>query len=139
MGRFLLDDRAKFWSDLLLEHDAEPEMFIQRTIPGNVGERRQRDGAAPGFTRPIAGRFDELSSDASALVIRQNADLLDVSVAVDHIDDEITHDGCVSNRDPATTGGDVLREFGYRQGRVVGYLAQPDISELLPGKPLDLL
>jgi hypothetical protein len=64
-------------------------MAIERRVPRNVLECRQRDGRQPRVRCPGADAPKKLPADPGALMVRQHAHLLDVRASVDHIDEHV--------------------------------------------------
>jgi hypothetical protein len=91
MNRFRGSDGTEFGTDLVLRKHLEADVLVKGSIPGNFSEGGQRDRPPPGLTGPRAHAVKEGSAHAEALVIWPDAHLLDVSVAVDHIHDHVTH------------------------------------------------
>lgn len=47
LPRFDLAQSAELGADLLLVHHSKSEVFVERTIPRDIRERRERDAGCP--------------------------------------------------------------------------------------------
>ena len=128
----------QFRANLGVGKHHEAEVRIEGAIPRNVGEGRQSHGGSSCVLRPGSNAFDECAPNTDALVRGIDADLLDVSAAVDLIYKHVA-DGTVSfiDRDPATSGHRVPREVFGGSGLFVGDVIETDFSEAFPGAALD--
>ena len=135
----LLSNVPQLRSEFILAEDAEAEISIERRVPRDVGEGRERDGRQPCIGCPGAHTLEKRLADASALMTRPNAHLLDVRAVVDNVDEDVADRliGAV-NSDP---GPPCLRVSGERlhgSRRVIRDLGQTDISKALASKSFDL-
>ncbi len=85
---FGFSDGPQLGSNLILGEDVEAKVLVELAVPGHVGEGRERDGPHVGLTRPPLHSVDERTTDTKSLGRRRDADLLDVSVAVDPIGED---------------------------------------------------
>jgi len=119
-------------------HD-EPEMLVERTVPGNVDEGREGEGWTSGFNCPRLHRFEQILTEALALVVRQDADLLDVGVAVYDIDNDVANRSItLVHGYPTASPAGVIFEHLDRHGISVGYPLHADRPERLSGEHFDL-
>lgn len=72
-------------------------------------------------------------------MLRNDADLLDMSVRVDFVDQDVTDDFVMFNGDPAPARTHVRRQFSDRQRSRIRDLVESDFPESLAGYALDLL
>ena len=91
-------------TELSLGQDDEAEVFVQRSVPWNVGERGQCDGWPASLDRPGSYCFEQLPAEALALGVRTDTDLFHVRVAIDDIDKDVPDRAArFVNGDPAAS------------------------------------
>jgi hypothetical protein len=72
------------------DHD-EPEMLVQRAVPGNVDEGSEGECRISRFDGPRVHRFEQILTESPTLVVRKDADLLNVSVSIYDIDNDVAN------------------------------------------------
>ena len=104
--RFVVSNTPKFRTKLLLGQNNEPEMLIQRAVPGDVSEGGEGDGRTIGFDRPHPYSLEQFLTEAQVLELREHADLLNVGVPIDDIDDDVANRPIsFVDRDPTASTG----------------------------------
>ena len=135
---FLVAQRSDPRGDLVLGHDMEAKVLVQRPIPRNVGEGRERERPEAVRDGPAFHLLDQTAPDASTLMGGRDAHLLDVSASVDHVhEDEPDGTACLINGDPGPAIVGILRKHLDRSRLVVRDIVQPVLSESLPRGRLD--
>jgi hypothetical protein len=79
-------------------------------------------------------------ADTATRAVRVHRDLLDVEVTVDAVGDQVGDRGVVVvGHDPGQPRVVVAGELSEREWLILGDLRHADVSEALPGGPLDVL
>jgi hypothetical protein len=120
-------------------HHHEPEVLVQRPVPGNVDEGSESECRTPHFDGPCVHDLDKILAESPTLVLRKDADLFYVGVSIYEIDDD------VANRsipfiygNPTASAAYVAFQHLDRHGIGVGYPVHPDRPEYFSRKALDL-
>ena len=140
MSRLHLSNGAEFGADLTLGKDPEAEALVMRSVPRNLGEGRQGDRRPTGFGSPHSHAVEQCASNALALMIGTDVQLLDVGVPIDFVHKDEAHRlirGIDCNPTPPL--GRVLRQLVDRSWLIIRDGVQAHRSELLSGQPFDLL
>lgn len=132
-------ESPKFGIKFLFRQGDEPEMLIQRAIPGDVREGGERDRRTSGFDRPQSYGFEQFPTETLALLLRKNADLHNVSIPIDGIDNDVSN-WLIDfvNGHPTAPIDSVSIQLLLRHGFRVCYRSHSDRPERLSGHPLDL-
>src|SRR5580658_1347511 len=135
----MLLDGLKLGTKLLFGHDDETEMFIQGAIPRDVGEGGESDRRTSGFDRPQSYGVEQFPTETLALEPRKNADLLNVSILIDDIDNDVANwlVKFVSGY-PAAPADGVSIKLLLGNGFRFCDRSHSDRPERLAGQPLDL-
>src|ERR1700682_6079499 len=64
-------------------------MAIQGCVPGDIPDRRERDGRQSEACCPGGDAIEQSAADTGTLMIRLNAHLFDVCAAVDDVDEHV--------------------------------------------------
>jgi hypothetical protein len=137
--RFVVPYSPQTGLQLVLGHHDEPEMFVERAVPGNVDEGSEGEGWASGVDRPRVHRFEQLLTESPTLVVRKDADLLDVGVSIYEIDNDVAQRTITPvHGNPAASAACVLLQELDRHGLRVGYPLHSDRPERFAGEALDL-
>src|SRR5204862_8234951 len=120
VGRLIVPNGTKLRSKLVLAEYAKTKVLVERRVPRNVREGGERDGRQATLRRPNADAFKQRSTDAGSLMLRPDADLLDVSAPTDGVDEYVS-DGHIHlvDGDPGPPGLRVAGERLHRGGLVV--------------------
>lgn len=138
MRRLSVANGSELRPELGLAKDAEAEALIVGTVPRDVGERRQRESGTPTGVRPGDCAPDKGRPDSPALLLRHDAHLLDVGIAVDIVDQQVPdrRTGVVEG-DPGPPVGGVLPQGLNGRGFMVGHRTEPDVAKPLAGGALN--
>jgi hypothetical protein len=101
----VLSNTPKFGTKLLLGQDDEPEMLIQRAVPGDVTEGGEGDGRKIGFDRPHSYSLEQFLTEALVLKLRKHTDLLNMGVPIDDIDNDVANGPISFDSDPTASTG----------------------------------
>lgn len=127
-------------ADPTLFQHGEAEVFVERPVPRHLGVGGEGDRVAAGIAGPCPYLVHECTTRAQPLVVRVHDHLVDVGTSVylghHHVADRFAG---IAEDNPASLAYRVAVEFLDGRRLVVGDLRQPDITELAPCKPLDLL
>jgi hypothetical protein len=130
----------KLGTDLVISKHAEAEVLVQRPIPRNLGERRQRERSPAGLDSPDSDPLEQGRADPHPLIIWTDAHLLDVGVPIDLVDKDVA-DGSIGAvyRDPAPPQVRIEGQFLDRRRLMIRDGVQTDLAEPLSRQALDLL
>jgi hypothetical protein len=114
-------------------------MLVQRVVPGHLDESTERDGRTTGFNRPRPHRVQQILPDPAPLVVRHDADLLNVGISTHDIDDDVANRpiGFIDSNPTAPTKGIGIQHL-HRHGFGVSYRFHSDRPERISGQCLDL-
>lgn len=138
--RRIVGPRPKLGTELVLVEVTKAEVPVQRRVPRDLPEGGQGDSRQAARRRPRLDLVEQCPSDAGALVVGVDADLLDVGAAIDDVDDDVANRPSICvDRDPGSALVGVASEDVERQGFVVGDLRHAHLAEASAGATLDLL
>jgi hypothetical protein len=137
--RFVLSHFAKSGSQFIFGHHHEPEVFIQRAVPGNVDEGSEGERRTPHFDGPCVHHVEKLLAESPTLVFRKDADLFYVGISIHDIDNDVANRSItVIHGDPTASVSGVLFQRLDRHGIGVGYPVHADRPEHFSRQALDL-
>jgi hypothetical protein len=111
---------TKFGPNLVVVQDSKTEVLVQGPVPRHIGIGGQGDGRVAGLHGPLLNAIEEGTPETGTLVLGPNAHLFDMSVAVDLIDGDISHELVViGDRNPAAARIGVFRELLERWWLVI--------------------
>lgn len=120
VGDFSRPQRSQPRAQLVLGHDPEPEVLVQRPVPRDLVEGAKRQAGTGVSPRPTLGGTDKGSAKASALVLGGHAHLLDVRIAVDLVEDQVAERTVVRpHRNPRSTCVHITAKHVKRRRLVV--------------------
>src|SRR5262249_4493873 len=109
---------------------AEPEAFVERPVPRDVAERRERDGGESLRLRPVAHRVDEPPSDALAASSGEDVELLEMRRAIEHARHREAQRSLVgSGRHPDAAGALMRGQLGQRQAVIQQVVEETETPE----------
>ena len=113
--------------------EAKAEALVVGPVPRDVDVRRERQRGQAALHRPAGRVLDEHPADPASCVRRVHADLLDVAVAIDDVEDEVGHRPVVrvDGHERAAVDG-VGGELLDRAGGVVGDWSMPRVRKISP-------
>jgi hypothetical protein len=88
---FASSDSPQLGSNFIPRQDSEAKVLVERTVPGHSGEGCEREGPHVGFERPTFHSADEGAADTEPLGSGRDADLLNVSIPVDPVSEDVAH------------------------------------------------
>jgi hypothetical protein len=140
MSRLLGAEGAEFRTDLAVRQDPEAEVLIQGAVPGDLGEGGERDCAPPVLNRPCTHPVEQRAAYTGSLMIRPDAHLLYVRVAIDLVHNHVA-DGLpgLVDGNPAPSRNRVVSKGIDRRRLVIGNVGQADIPEPLARQAFDHL
>jgi hypothetical protein len=95
-------NRTKFRPDLIVVQDSKTQVLVQGLVPTQIGIGGQGDGWVAGLHGPLLNAIEEGTAETGTLALGPNAHLFDMSIAVDLIDGDISHEVVViGDRNPA--------------------------------------
>jgi len=137
--RFVFSHCPKAGLHFIFGHHDEPEMLVQRAVPGNVDEGSQGEGWTSDLDCPCLHRFEQLPTDSPTLELRKDADLFNVSVSIDDIDNDVANRSITFvHGNPTASAACVVFQHLDRHGIRVGYPLHSDRPEHLAREALDL-
>jgi hypothetical protein len=130
---------AELRSDLGVDHRREAVLGVERSIPRDVPVGGERDGGVALHLGPPADVFDQGGAESLPTVLGDDAQLFEVGVPVDGIDDRITDGDVVGiGHQPDLLGPQVFGQRRDALGLVGGDIRQPDVGEHGARPPLDI-
>jgi hypothetical protein len=137
--RFVLSHSTKTGPQFIFGHHHEPEVLVQRAVPGNVDEGGEGECWTSRFDGPRMHGFEQILAESPTLVLRKDADLFDVGVSIYDIDDDVANRSITFiHGDPTASAAHVVFQHLDRHGIRVGYPVHPDRPEHLSREALDL-
>jgi len=120
------------------DHD-KPEMLVQRAVPRDVDEGCESERRISRFDGPRVYRFEQILTESPSLVVRKDADLLNVSVSVNDIHNDVANRSiAVVDGNPTASAARVVFQHLDRHGIRVGYPVHSERPELFSREPFDL-
>jgi len=123
---------SQFRRQVSVTHGAPPEPGVVRAVPRDIAEGCEGHPAVPAGAGQLLGGSKEGRSDAVPGVVRVDADLLDVRIAVEYLQPDET-EGPIplvhGDQEPAV-GESGAVGIGLRRWRV-GHAVHPSCAELL--------
>ena len=131
---------AQFRTDLSSARTRKPRCSYRGRFQGTSAKVVSVIADRPVSTAQTRTRSRQCTPNSQALMIRPNADLFDVGIAVDPVNDDIAHRTILGvHRYAATPPNRVVGEFFECRWRIIGDAVHADPTELFPGEPLDHL
>jgi hypothetical protein len=127
------------WADLVLGQDSEAKMLIERPVPRDVPEGRERESRETFRDGPAFYVLDQGAANALTLVVRCDAHLLDVPASVDNVHEDVTDRlARIVHGDPGPAVIGIPGEHLKRSRFVVSDMVKPVLSVPLPRGPFDI-
>lgn len=138
--RFTLADPPQTGGEPAVVDELKTAARVVGGVPGDLGERGEGDS---GCTRTYGARrqmVQQRPADTATCAVWVHRDLLDMEVSVDAVGDQVG-DGVVGviGHHPGQPGALVAGQLTQREWFILGDLRHADLSEALPGGPLDVL
>jgi hypothetical protein len=135
---FDLSDLPQLGPDFGACEDSESQVLVERTVPGDIGEGCQRDGRHAGLECPTLHLTDERTPDAEPLGGGGDADLLDVSVSIDQIGEDVADRAARSiNGYPASPSHRIARQLLHRGRVAIRDRREAEVPKSLTGGSFD--
>jgi hypothetical protein len=140
MGRFGLPNGPQPRAHLIFCQYPESQVLIKGTIPWHMIKRSERHSLQAALLGPPANLGYQRASDALALALGDDADLIDVSSIIDFTNQHEADDGPVGivHGYPGEPGVEVRSEGLDRHQLGIGNVVETHFSEALTARALDL-